>query len=160
MHFHRVTPWHMAKPPAPSHRFHGEEFLGDSLTFILAPCSQVPASSSSASSIFCRALCSREHYSASPGFRHIRREQLLANRCVCMQDWNPSQVPRIRNRSLHVSLRILINLTTKVRLQCYLTRDPCSQIQTQKVTGVFNSGEKSYFGFEMGHCETWWEEQA
>ena len=77
--FHRVIPWHMAKAPGPSHCFYGEELIGDSLTSAPAPGSLAPASSCSASFIFCKALCSRDHCPASPGFRHVRTEQLLAN---------------------------------------------------------------------------------
>lgn len=69
--FHRVIPWHMAKAPGPSHCFYGE-FIGDSLTSALAPCSQVLASSGSASFILCKAFCGWDDCSASPGFRHRR----------------------------------------------------------------------------------------
>lgn len=42
--FHSVIPWHMAKAPGPSHCFCGKEFVGDSLTSVLALCSESLAS--------------------------------------------------------------------------------------------------------------------
>lgn len=65
----------------------------------------------------------------------------------------------MKNHLLFVSLRILINLRTKVMWKC-LTRDLDSQIQIQDVTCTFNSNKRSYFAFELGHHDNWGKDQT
>lgn len=65
----------------------------------------------------------------------------------------------MKNHSLFVSLKILINLRTKVMWKCCLIQALGSQIQIQDVTCTFNSNKRSYFAFESGHHENWGKDQ-